>query len=262
VQNDLTSAGITGDVGGAPQTIHVVLLPPGVGTDQKGAAYHSSFSNTTGRRVVYAALTSPAPWVASTTEQLLAHEVYEAITDPYPNGRYAWANAALEEIADVCNAATSFNGYTIVQIYSQAACSCVGAVDPAPPAAGFSGGVSAPSCSAYSAECSGMVQITCDNPSGAPLQFLRGLDPNQLYDELGVLAANTSPAVWDDYAMPETQFYYQACAFNANGQRACSAVVPGYVDIPCGSYGGGGGGGSGGGGAPCGPPPKQACVLK
>jgi hypothetical protein len=125
--------------------IYVVMLPPGVTSqlDYKNnfAGHHSEFVNPAGGGlpIVYAVITYNPD--KGYNDPLISHEISESITDPDLSS--GWYDSSGAEIGDLCrfNYAT-LDSYTIEEIWSDAACACVGAstttVDAGPPDTGTS----------------------------------------------------------------------------------------------------------------------------
>ena len=116
IQNVITANGWTD----GPDSLFFILTPNGVSScfNTSGAecstnfycAYHSGFTGTDGKPVLYAnepyaaaisACTSPSPNNddADSTINTMSHEHTEAITDPWGNG---WLDSSGNEIADIC----------------------------------------------------------------------------------------------------------------------------------------------------------------
>jgi hypothetical protein len=120
--------------------IYVVVLPPYVQTSGDGfSGYHSWFSFN-GQYVWYAVIPQKTPPASFANPQfptaewrprdyLIAHEVYEATSDPMPFTGFSLGGCGpYTEIADICEGFFSnpIDGYTVATLWSNAAGGCVG----------------------------------------------------------------------------------------------------------------------------------------
>jgi hypothetical protein len=143
LKNELTT-GILPDPSTQPDTIWVVILPPGVSGDGTVDAHHSDININT-KNYPYAVIPGSGAIVGHLYEEepnpsfpsaqirgqdiAISHEVYEAVSDPA--GLMGWLDfnqCAGKEIADMCEGLVSdpIDGYTLSTFWSNVNNGCIG----------------------------------------------------------------------------------------------------------------------------------------
>jgi hypothetical protein len=114
------------------EDLFIINVPPNVSVQSGGDAYHSSITDSEGNKVWYV---EQQYWNKSNFDLRnieTSHEIYEAASDPDGHNGYRDTVASSHpEIGDICDhIGVAWGGSMVQEVWSQLACTCVGAKRP------------------------------------------------------------------------------------------------------------------------------------